>query len=163
MHTFFQNGDEQINGDGGPDLGAHRVGRGAVKGFDTQMLLDPLEEEFDLPASPIELGNGQSWHGEVVGQEDEESAGEGIATADAAERDGIIVLGEPTGHHHGLVKTQAGDFVHGTGVTTGAAEVLSGAGDEESTALMQSMPAGEVEIAAIHDVKRTGFPDDLVE
>lgn len=31
MQTFFQNGDEQINGDGGPDLGAHGVGTGAIK------------------------------------------------------------------------------------------------------------------------------------
>src|ERR1022692_3568523 len=163
MQTFFQNGDAQINGDGGPDLGAHRVGRGAVKGFDAQMLLEPFEEEFDLPATPIELGNGQSWHGEVVGQEDEGFAGEGIAIADAAERVRVIVLGEPTRHHHGLVKTQAGGFVHGPGVTTGAAEVLSGAGDEESAALMEPMPPGEVEVAAIHDVKRTGFPGQLVE
>ena len=34
MQTLFQNGDEQVNGDGTPDLGAHRVWRGAVKGFD---------------------------------------------------------------------------------------------------------------------------------
>src|ERR1017187_7708892 len=163
MQTFFQNGDEQINGDGGPDLGAHRVGRGAVKGFDAQVLLDPFEEEFDLPAAPIELGNGQSWHGEVVGQEDEGFAGAGIAIADAAERVRVIALGEQTGHHHGLVKTQAGGFVHGTGVTAGATKVLSGTGDEESAALVQPMPAGEVEIAAIHDVKRTGLPDQLVE
>ena len=94
MQTFFQNGDEQINGDGGPDLGAHRVGRGAVKGFDAQMLLDPFEEQFDLPAATIELGNGQSRHGEVVGQEDRGFAGFGIAIADAAQRVGIIVLGD---------------------------------------------------------------------
>ena len=42
MQTFFQNGDEQINGDGAPDLGAHRVGTGAIKGFDAQMLLDSI-------------------------------------------------------------------------------------------------------------------------
>ena len=43
------------------------------------------------------------------------------------------------------------------GVTAGAAEVLFGAGDEESAALMQPMPAGEVELAAIPDVERAGF------
>src|ERR1035437_4752418 len=163
MQTVFQNGDEQINGDGGPDLGAHRVGAGAIKGFDAQMLLDPFEEEFDLPATPIELGNGQRWHGEVVGQEDEGFAGDGITIADAAERVRVIVLGEQTSQHHGLVKTQAGGFIHGPGVTAGATKFLFGPGDEESTALMNPMPPGEVEIAAIHDVKRTGFPDQLVE
>jgi len=60
MQTFFQNGDEQINGAGDPDLGAHRVERRAVKGFDAQMLLEPFEEQFDLPAAPIELGDGHA-------------------------------------------------------------------------------------------------------
>ena len=163
MQTFFQNGDEQINGDGGPDLGAHRVGRGAVKSFDAQMLLDPFEEQFDLSAATIQLGNGQCRHGEVIGQEDEGFAGEWIAIADAAERDGIIVLGLQAGQHHGLVETQAGGFIHRTGVTAGAAKVLPGPGDEESAALMNPMPPGEVKVAAIHDVERAGFPDELVE
>jgi len=163
MQTFFQNSDEQVNGDGAPDLGAHRVGRRAVKGFDAQMLLDPFEEEFDLPASAIELGDGQRRDGKIVGQEDQHLAGFGIAITDASQRGGIIVLGIQAGHHDGLVEAQSGGFVHGPRVTAGAAEVLFGAGDEESGALMNPMPAGEVEIAAIHDVKRTGFPDDLVE
>jgi hypothetical protein len=71
MQTVFQNRDEQVNGDGAPDLSAHRVGRGAVKGFDAQMLFDPFEEEFDLPAAAVELGDGQGWNGEVVGQKDQ--------------------------------------------------------------------------------------------
>ena len=85
MQAFLQNGDEQINSDGGPDLGAHGVWAGAVKGFDAQMLLDPFEEEFDLPATAIELGDGPSRHGEVVGQEDQHVARFGIAIADAAQ------------------------------------------------------------------------------
>jgi hypothetical protein len=44
MQTFFQNGDEPINGDGAPDLGAHRVWAGAIKSLDAQMLLDPVKE-----------------------------------------------------------------------------------------------------------------------
>ena len=73
------------------------------------------------------------------------------------------MLGIQAGHHHGLVETQAGGFIHGTGVTAGAAKVLLGTGDEESTALMNPMPPGEVKVAAIHDVERAGFPDELVE
>src|ERR1035438_4944619 len=86
-----------------------------------------------------------------------------ITIADAAQRDGIIVLGLQAGQPHGLVETQAGGFIHGPGVTAGAAEVLLGPGDEESTALMNPMPPCKVQIAAIHDVERTGFPDQLVE
>ena len=115
------------------------------------------------PTAPIQLRDGQRWHGEVVGQKDQGFAGGEIALADAAERVGIIVLGLQAGQHDGLVETQAGGFSHRPGVTAGAPEVLSGPGDEERAALMQPMPAGEVVIAAIHDIKRTGFPDDLVE
>ena len=84
MQAFLQNGDEQLSGDGGPDLGAHGVRAGAVKGFDAQMLLEPFEEQFDLPAAPIQVGDGQSWHGEVVGQEDQCLARFWIAIADAS-------------------------------------------------------------------------------
>ena len=60
MQPFFQQGDEQVNGEGTPDLGAHRVGAGAVKCFDAQRLLEPFEKQFDLPATAIQLGDGQS-------------------------------------------------------------------------------------------------------
>lgn len=56
------------------------------------MLFDPLEEDFDLPAAAIEFSDGQRRHGEIVGQEDQDIAGIGIAIANAAERNGIIML-----------------------------------------------------------------------
>ena len=142
MQPFFQNGDEQIDRDGGPDLGANGIGRRAVKGFDAQMLLDPFEEEFDLPAAAIELGDGQRRDGEVIGQEDQALARCWIAIADAAQRAGIIALRDQAGQHHGLVETQAGGFVHRAGVAAGTAEVLFGTGDKESAALVKAMPAG---------------------
>ncbi len=91
METFFQNSDEQVHGDGTPDLSAHGVLARAVKGFDAQMLLDPFEEQFDLPTALIELRDGPCGHGEVVGQKDQRLAGLRIAIADAAQRDGIML------------------------------------------------------------------------
>ena len=90
-------------------------------------------------------------------------AGFRIAIADAAQRIGISVLGDRPGRYHGLVKAQAGGFVHGPGVAAGATEVFLGAGDKEGAGLMEAMESGEVEIAAIHDIEGTGFPDQLVE
>ena len=77
MQAFFQNGDEQVNGDGAPDLSAHGVRTRTVEGFDAQMLLDPFEEQFDLPAAMIQLRNGQGGRGEIVGQKDQRLAGLG--------------------------------------------------------------------------------------
>jgi hypothetical protein len=39
-------GDEDINRDRNPDLGLDGVLAGAVKSLDTQVLLDPFEEEL---------------------------------------------------------------------------------------------------------------------
>lgn len=38
------------------------------------MLLDPLEEQLDLPAATIELCDGKGWKGEVVGEKDQRLA-----------------------------------------------------------------------------------------
>src|SRR5260370_20953140 len=43
----------------------------AVEGFDAQVLLDPLEEQFYLPALFVDLRDGKSRQIEVIGQEDE--------------------------------------------------------------------------------------------
>jgi len=40
-------------------LGFHGVGGGAVESLDVQVLLDPAEEQFDLPTRPIQLGDRQ--------------------------------------------------------------------------------------------------------
>ena len=49
------------------------------------MLLDPFEEQFDLPAAAIEFGNGERRQGEVVGQKDQRLVGLGILEADASQ------------------------------------------------------------------------------
>ena len=40
-----------LDTDRGPDLGFDGILRGAVEGFDAQVLFDPFEEQFDLPAA----------------------------------------------------------------------------------------------------------------
>ena len=127
------------------------------------MLFDPFEEQFDLPATMIQMCDGQRGCGEFVGQKDQSLARFEIAIADASQRRGIIILGQRARRDDRLVKAQAGGFVHRTGVATDEAEVFLGASDEEGGTLMQAVQSGEVEIAAIHDVERTGFPSELVE
>ena len=64
-------GDQDINGDGNPYLDSDGILGGAVKGFDAEMLLDPLEEKFHLPAGLVQAGDSQSGLDEVVGDENE--------------------------------------------------------------------------------------------
>ena len=52
------------------------------------MLLDPLEEQLDLPAQTVELGDGEGGQREVVGEKDQSLAGLGILEPDTPQRAG---------------------------------------------------------------------------
>jgi len=48
------------------------------------VLLDPLEEQFNLPAVSVEIRHRLHWNGEVIGQEVERLVGLNIVVADTA-------------------------------------------------------------------------------
>ena len=58
--------EEQINRQGSINLDEHRVFRVADKGFDTQILLDFPEENFDLPAVFVNVSDSFGRKSEVV-------------------------------------------------------------------------------------------------
>ena len=68
MKLLFNNGDQHVSGDSASDLRFHRILAVADETFDTQMLLDPLEEQLDLPAVFVQRGNRQCRQARVVGQ-----------------------------------------------------------------------------------------------
>ena len=55
--TFFGDGDEGVSGHRDPDLSFDGVGGCTEEAFDAQMLFDPFEKQFDLPALMINGGN----------------------------------------------------------------------------------------------------------
>ena len=69
MKLLFDNGDQHVSGDGAPDLRFDCVLAVADEAFDTQMLLDPLEEQLDLPTNFVKRGDGHCWQGRIVGEE----------------------------------------------------------------------------------------------
>ena len=153
MKLFLDDGNEDIGGYGAPDLGLHRILAGAEELLDSQMLLDPFEEQFDLPAALVQSGDSQRWQGRVVGQEYEGLARLWIFEANAPQLLGVVL---------GHVESIEGDtfIAHHTGSSVGRAGVHAsgihaalGSRDEESPDLMQFVQPSEVEIATIHDVK----------
>ena len=88
--TFFENSDEQINGDGAPHLDSNGVLRSAVEGFDSQMLFDPFEEEFNVPTAAVKLSDIQRRFGEIVGEKHIQLFGFRIAKTDSAQHLGIV-------------------------------------------------------------------------
>jgi hypothetical protein len=88
LQSLVRDKRRQIDADGDPDLRLHGVVAGAVKGFDPQMLLDPFEEQLDLPAAFVESRHGQCREREVVRQEHEPPLVLDVVKRDAAERTG---------------------------------------------------------------------------
>ena len=70
LQFLFDNSNEHVNADCDPDLGPHGARRRAIKGFNSQMLFDPFEEQFDLPAALVELRDRQHRQHKVVRQKD---------------------------------------------------------------------------------------------
>ena len=56
---FVSYQSDQIDANGNPDLGLHRIERIAKEVLDHQVFLKPFEEQFDLPALLVNGSNGQ--------------------------------------------------------------------------------------------------------
>ena len=57
MMGFLTNYNDQIAADSRPDLGLDRIDALPIEGFDPQILLDPFEEQFNLPSAFVIAGN----------------------------------------------------------------------------------------------------------
>jgi len=156
-------GDEDVDGDGDPDLRFHSVGRSAIEGFDTKMLLDPFEEQFDLPPAPVKVGDGQRGFVHVVGQKDQPLARVWIDISNPAQGIGIVLSGVETGQNNRLIEAESRGFVHRRGIASLELEVGLGSGDKECRSPVNAMQAAEVDIAPIHDVESAGLERHLVE
>ena len=69
LEPFLHDSNQHVCADRDPDLRLHGVLAGAQKRLDAQVLLDPFEEQFDLPALPVQLSDQIGLQGKVVGQE----------------------------------------------------------------------------------------------
>lgn len=66
---LLDDGHQNIDREGNPDLRLHCVLGGTIEGLDPQMLFDPAEEQLHLPPGSIQLGDGERREQKGVGQE----------------------------------------------------------------------------------------------
>ena len=81
--------------------------RGAVESPDTQMLFDPAEEQFDLPAGAVELRDDQGRELKIVGEKDQAQVFLGVEVVNAPQGRGIATRTLGSGEANGLIGTQA--------------------------------------------------------
>ncbi len=137
LQPLFYDGDEHVGRDRGSDLRLHGVLARAVELLDPKMLLDPFEEEFDLPSAAVQLGNRQCWQDEVVRQEHEPLAGLRVVEPNAMQRRLEVLAGVEAGQDDRLVADQSGTAIHGTRIATLSLQVRLAAGHEEAAGRMK--------------------------
>ena len=103
----FDVSEQQEITHGDPNLGHNRVFGGSQEGFDLKMLLDPLKEEFNLPAGFVDLSNRPGGKSKVVGEETIRGLGLMIVEPDQTQRQLILLFGQRACQLNGLIKQQA--------------------------------------------------------
>ena len=160
---FFDNRHQHVNRDGDPDLGFERILRSAIELFDSQMLLDPFEEQFHLPTTAIELGDGQRRQGKVVRQKDQPSFLLGIEKADATELVGEASAGNWIAQGYDLIAHDPRGAIDRRRVEPLAIESFARARDKKCRGQMKSVQSAKVEISSVHQVERAGLEGELLE
>ena len=146
---------KDIGGDGNLDLGLYRIFGSTIKCLDSEMLLDPFEEQFYLPSALVELGDGQCGKGEIVSQKNDLFFLFGVEVFYATEFFGIPFKRVGRDQHDGLIAFQAVGSVHRMRVDSSEPRVFLGPCDEKGEELSKDVEPFEVQVTAIHDVEGT--------
>ena len=163
LELLVEDGDYQADRHGNPDLRLHGVGTGAEEVADAQVAFDPAEEECDLPAQAVNLGDSPSRDVEMVGQENQVAASFGIEVTHFAQRPGkIFARGRKRRFAH-LVAAHSAGMVHRKRTLAGETQVVLGAGDEKGSRCGDVSETRKVHVSAIHDIKCPGLEDERVE
>src|SRR5258708_23851021 len=144
IEPLLDDGDEHVNRDRDPDLGFYSVLGSAEEALDPEMLFDPLEKEFDLPAALVERANGQRRELKLVREEDKRLRRCGIPEADPAELLRVVPAGTETVEHNRLVADHSLGPIGRCRVDTPRIHVFLGPDDEESPRLGKRVEPFEI-------------------
>ena len=163
MKLLFNNGNQHVSRDGAPNLRFHRILAVADETLDTQMLLDPLEEQLDLPAALVQRGNRQRGQGGIVGQEYQCLAGFRVFETDAPQQLGVGLRGVEAVQCDALIADDAHAPVGRHRIHPVRIHAAFGPSHEESPRLMQREQPTEIQITAIHHIERTSFDGQHIQ
>jgi len=160
---LFDDGDKHVDADRDPDLRLHGIVGRAVESFDSQMLLDPFEEQLDLPTALVEPRDRERRQRKVVGQEHQPSLLLDVVEHDAAERVGIRPRRLEARQDNRLIAAESRRLVDRATNAARAVEIPFAAGDEEGRPRREAMEPLEIGVAAVHHIERSRLDRQLVE
>ena len=156
-------GQEQVGRDGDPDLSLLRVPVGAVERLDSEVLLDPHEEQLDLPTHAIQLGDREGAEREVARREVDLLAGGRVPKRDEAKMRRVIQGRGVARETDGLVADEAGRAIQRPGIDALPSHAARGPPHKDRVAGVQPVQRGEVNEAADERVDRSKLGDQNVQ
>ena len=160
---LLDDSDERVYCDGHPDLRPHCVLRCPIERLDPQVLFDPAEEQFDLPAKLVEFGDGQGGLKKVVCQEGQSAVVLAIIESDPAQMFRIFGFRSWSGQDDRLIRDQIHGFIDGPRVDAARLEIRLGPDDEKHSVLMKGIEPEEVQIRPVQDIEGSGLERKIVE
>src|SRR3954451_1975057 len=103
------------------------------------MLLDPFEEQFDLPTATVELAYRLRRQIEVIGQEHQSPARLHISESNTSQWLWVIGLGALKIEHHSLIANQPAAAIDAVRIAALEAELGLGTDDEEAAGELKTM------------------------
>src|SRR6187455_99476 len=150
---------QEVGDHRGEDLQTNRVVAVAEEPADSEMLLDPAEQQFDLPAALVERGDLDCGALEIIGQQRDPAAAVAL-DLDASQRDrqaGVAFADEPD---LGIIddgEAVADAVAHRPEAAGAQAHVGLRTRDEETTGIIDLPPPVEAAIALVVDIGHAGF------
>lgn len=160
--NLIETGHHQVNADCDPYLGSHRVLAGAEECFDAEVLLDPLEEQFDLPAPFVDGRDDLRGQIEVIGQKDQTLTGLGIEEANTPEFPRVVPLAFVSAQSDGLVAAQTAGLVDRAGLAEVESRVAFRPDDKVGVGAFDSKQPGKVEVSPVKDIDTPGLNEHPV-
>src|SRR5438093_11760243 len=136
-----------------PDLRFYCILAGPVERLDAQVLLDPFEEQFHLPATLVDLRDGKCGEHKIVGQELQPLVGLRVEVTYAPQCIGIHRDRFEGGQNHRLIRAHARALVHGMRVASLEQHVRLGAHDKEGRAERKDEEPLKIDVAPVHHVE----------
>ena len=163
VQSFLRNSDQHVSAHRNPNLGLHRVLAGAVEDLDSQVLLDPLEEQLHLPALGVQRCDQLRFENKVVGQKSNPFA-RLVFDHHTAQHRRIVLAGVEQRQDARLVANNiCSGSVHRVGVAPLELRIALGARDKKTLGLVDGKQALEVQVPTVEQIERPCLDGQLVQ
>ena len=159
---FLGYSDQHVSANRDPQLRLHRVLAGAKERLDLQVLLDPLEEQLDMPTLAIQIADQLRIELEVVRQKRQPLA-RFVFDHHTTQLCGVSLLCLGQGQHTRLIANHGRiDPIDLLGVLPLELGIALGSGHKERLRAVQREQAREVQVTTVDKVESPSLPSHLV-